>query len=300
MNIEFNAKVQALFQFEVRGPDGEIRRESGWSPNLVLDQGLELIGTGGCLNFCQVGSGVSTPLKTDKNLEVFVGETTKTPVGQIRPTWGMDSDEGFCWTRKIFRFEQGQAVGNISEVGVGGTDKGGTKVLFNRALIRDAQGFFATVAVMEDETLDVTVELRIYLDPNSRAYTVNMSGVEYSLRTESIFVAFNNPYLESAVHQFIPSGYSGAITSKTATPSGAPEYFTGQGASYSTRAYVPGSKKQIFDMYWGLNVGNSAPLRTVIVTTSLGAYQTEFSPVIPKTSDHILKLTFSITWDRYE
>ena len=106
MTIEFNAKVQALFQFEVRGPDGEIRKESGWSPNLVLDQGLELIGTGGCLNFCQVGSGVSTPLKTDKNLEVFVGETSNTPIGQIKPTWGMDSDEGFCWTIKIFRFEQ--------------------------------------------------------------------------------------------------------------------------------------------------------------------------------------------------
>lgn len=295
--MEIKAKVQAIFQFTVRDSEGNIKRESAEFPNIVLDQGLELLGTSDVMAFCHVGSGVTPPTKDNTALEVFVAESSTS----TSYTEGFHPTEGYCWGRRVFRFEQGVATGNISEVGVGGRDTLSQKVLFNRALVKDSQGFFATVTVMEDETLDVTVELRSYLNMKSQEYQVSMSGVPYSLRTEALLVdSPHNNYFSGAVSQDPPSGYSGGISSKTTYPEGYIASFSGSSASYSTREYVPGSKQKVLDMYWGLNAGNSAPLKTVVVPTNIGVYQTQFDPPINKTADHILKLTFTVSWSRYE
>lgn len=294
MIIDFKTRVQGLFKFEVRNGDGELKQDTGFIPNLVLDQGLELIGTKSPLDQCFVGGGVTTPQKTDTALEVPIASTTSSPPLHT-PSYGSNSDEGYIWVRKIFRFGQGQATGNISEVGVGSNG-----VLFNRSLVRDSQGLFATVTVMEDETLDVTVELRSYLDTSARQYQVTMSNVEYTLRTEPIVEHHYNWIFSGEVRAFEPMGYSGGIASRVGRPSGAISGWTGVSATYGTRSYVSGSKEKVIDLYWGLNAGNGAPLRTVVVPTTIGTYQTEFTPTIPKTSDHILKLTFKVTWDRYE
>lgn len=295
-SIGFNSKVQGLFQFEVRKADDSLVSQTTLFPNLVLDQGLELLGTHSPIEFCRVGSGVTTPQKSDIDLETTIATTSNVPEHARQPVSGYNADEGYVWTRKIFRFNQGQATGNISEVGVGGGGK-----LFNRSLVRDSTGLFATVTVMEDETLDVTVELRSYLDQETRTYNVLMSGINYTLRTEPLFEVGVSPYLFGAgVYQQYPTAYADGITSRIARPARSVAGFQGQGASYSNRGYVPGSKERVFDCYWGLSAGNGAPSRTFVIPTSIGSYQTEFSPTIPKTSDHILKITFKISWDRYE
>lgn len=293
--MNFNTKVQGLFKFEVRKAN-DLVSETDFIPNLVLDQGLELLGTHSPLDFCRVGSGVTTPQKTDQDLESPIASTSTSPEHARQPISGFNAEEGYVWTRKIFRFEQGQATGNISEVGVGGNGK-----LFNRSLVRDSTGLFATVTVMEDEALDVTVEIRAYLDQESRTYNVMMSGINYTLRTEPLFEV-GVPYLfvGGGVYQYYPEGYSSGITSRISRPSQSVSGFSGGGATHSTKEYVAGSKEKVFDCYWGLSAGNAAPSRTFVIPTSIGSYQTEFSPTIPKTSDHILKLTFKISWDRYE
>ena len=293
--MNFNTKVQGLFKFEVRKAN-DLVSETDFIPNLVLDQGLELLGTHSPLDFCRVGSGVTTPQKTDQDLESPIASTSTSPEHARQPISGFNAEEGYVWTRKIFRFEQGQATGNISEVGVGGNGK-----LFNRSLVRDSTGLFATVTVMEDEALDVTVEIRAYLDQESRTYNVMMSGINYTLRTEPLFeVGVPNLFVGGGVYQYYPEGYSSGITSRISRPSQSVSGFSGGGATYSTKEYVAGSKEKVFDCYWGLSAGNAAPSRTFVIPTSIGSYQTEFSPTIPKTSDHILKLTFKISWDRYE
>ena len=292
--VELESKVQAHFSFEVKKADGSTKEATGWFPNVVLDQGIELIGTSSILDKCVVGSGVTQPQSSDTNLEVFIAETGESPEDKREPTWGINKEEGYCWTRKIFRFGQGKATGNISEVGL----KAGN-TLFNRALVKDSQGFYATVSVMEDETLDVTVEIRTYLDLTSKEYTVEMSGVNYSMRTEALFAKFGEAYFKTSVKIENCYACSGGITSREVPPAGNIAGFKGQGATETQREYVPGSKEKIVDLYWGLNVGNRAPLRSVVVPSNIGTYQIEFSPVIPKTSDHVLKLTFAVSWDRY-
>lgn len=296
LDVNFNVKVQGLFKFEVRKANNDLVSETDFIPNLVLDQGLEVLGTHSPLEFCRVGSGVTTPQKSDIDLEHTIATTTSVPDSSTYITSGFNADEGYVWTRKIFRFNQGQATGNISEVGVGGNNK-----LFNRSLVKDSSGLFATVTVMEDETLDVTVEIRSYLDQEAHTYNVLMSGINYTLRTEPLFEAGVTSYLFSGgVYQQWPTAYADGIASRVGRPGRSIAGFTGTGASYSTREYVSGSKEKIFDCYWGLSAGNGAPSRTFVIATSIGSYQTEFSPTIPKTSDHILKLTFKISWDRYE
>lgn len=295
LDVNFDVKVQGLFKFEVRRANNDLVSETSFIPNLVLDQGLELLGAHSPIEFCKVGSGVTTPQKSDIDLENTIATTSSVP-NQTQPISGFNADEGYVWTRKIFRFDQGQATGNISEVGVGGNGK-----LFNRSIVRDSTGLFATVTVMGDETLDVTVEIRAYLDQESRTYNVMMSGINYTLRTEPLFEVGVSPYLfGGGVHQYQPEGYSSGITSRVSRPSQIVDGFAGGGSTYSTREYVAGSKEKVFDCYWGLSAGNAAPSRTFVIPTSIGSYQTEFSPTIPKTSDHILKLTFKISWDRYE
>lgn len=295
LDVNFDVKVQGLFKFEVRRANNDLVSETSFIPNLVLDQGLELLGTHSPIEFCKVGSGVTTPQKSDIDLENTIATTSSVP-DNTQPISGFNADEGYVWTRKIFRFNQGEATGNVSEVGVGGNGK-----LFNRSIVRDSTGLFATVTVMGDETLDVTVEIRAYLDQESRTYNVMMSGINYTLRTEPLFEVEVPPYLfGGGVHQYQPAGYSSGITSRVSRPSQIVDGFTGGGSIHSTREYVAGSKEKVFDCYWGLSAGNAAPSRTFVIPTSIGSYQTEFSPTIPKTSDHILKLTFKISWDRYE
>lgn len=295
LDVNFDVKVQGLFKFEVRRANNDLVSETSFIPNLVLDQGLELLGTHSPIEFCKVGSGVTTPQKSDIDLENTIATTSSVP-DNTQPISGFNADEGYVWTRKIFRFNQGEATGNVSEVGVGGNGK-----LFNRSIVRDSTGLFATVTVMGDETLDVTVEIRAYLDQESRTYNVMMSGINYTLRTEPLFEVGVPPYLfGGGVHQYQPAGYSSGITSRVSRPSQIVDGFTGGGSTHSTREYVAGSKEKVFDCYWGLSAGNAAPSRTFVIPTSIGSYQTEFSPTIPKTSDHILKLTFKISWDRYE
>lgn len=297
LDINFDVKVQGLFKFEVRKANNDLVSETSFIPNLVLDQGLELLGTHSPIDFCKVGSGVTTPQKSDLDLENTIATTSDVPENFRQPISGFNTDEGYVWTRKIFRYNQGQATGNISEVGVGGDGK-----LFNRSLVKDSTGLFATVTVMEDETLDVTVEIRAYLDQESRTYNVMMSGINYTLRTEPLFEVGvpNHLFGGGGVYQYHPVGYSSGITSRISRPSQSVSGFTGAGATYNTKEYVAGSKEKVFDCYWGLSAGNAAPSRTFVIPTSIGSYQTEFSPTIPKTSDHILKLTFKISWDRYE
>lgn len=295
LDINFDVKVQGLFKFEVRKANNDLVSETSFIPNLVLDQGLELLGTHSPIEFCKVGSGVTTPQKSDLDLENTIATTSGTPENFKQPISGFNADEGYVWTKAIFRYDQGQATGNISEVGVGGDGK-----LFNRSLVKDSTGLFATVTVMEDETLDVTVEIRAYLDQESRTYNVMMSGINYTLRTEPLFEVGVPNLFVGGVYQYQPTGYSSGITSRISRPSQSVSGFVGAGSTYDTRGYVAGSKEKVFDCYWGLSAGNEAPSRTFVIPTSIGSYQTEFSPTIPKTSDHILKLTFKISWDRYE
>lgn len=286
--MDINSKVQAVFQLEILDKNLNKKINTVEFPNIVLNQGLERLGYGEVFSYCRVGTGSSVPDKTQTQLDNQRAATSNVEAESS----GINASGGYIWFRKKFRFGAGVASGNLTEVGVGWNDND-TNTLFNRALIRDTQNNPTTVTVLNDEVLDVTVELRSYVSLLPTTSSVTISGTVYELKIQSLLSidsAFNIEYYCTGA-----TGYSGQIGTYSSGPTGRLDDF-----GVTNQPYAPGSLKRTFDLYWGLNQGNAAPLKTVVCWTPYCAYQVEYSPAIPKTSETVLRLTQEITWGRYE
>lgn len=290
-NLQLESEVQALFQFNIRKKGSkEIVKTTPWFPNIVLNNGLDRLGDGDVSSYCRVGVGGSTPIATQTQLDQQVAYT-----GAIEgsPQFGVNSAQGYSYIRKTFRFDTGVAAGNISEVGVGWAPEGDNN-LFNRALIRDTSNNITTVTVLTDEVLDVLVELRSYVSLTPKSALVSVSGTQYELTIQPYISSdssiFSNEYVCTG-----SNGYSGAIANATSTPAGGLGGF-----GVVNKTYIPGTLKRDFEVFWGLNEGNAAPLRTIVSSTPYCTYQVELTPAIPKTSETVLRLAFQVSWGRYE
>lgn len=300
-----NVRVQGRFKFVV-SKGGKITKESEWTDNLVLDNGLRNMGNQRFAAFCRVGSGSSEPTKEQTRLDAQVAATSSYPEGIQNPSTGIDLAREFFWTRYNFRFNTGQAAGRLSEVGVGWASDGDT--LFNRALLRDAKGQKVTIVVLEDETLDVFVEIRNYVSsaPVTHTMTAVVQGedntrreTEYSVKILPLYTAVapntvNNGVMLIKNNKGDISGYGSAIISTTTPPRSMIDAFEVQTQPYETPF------ERILEGYWGINQGNGVPLKTVLINTTIGTYQAEITPAFPKTPQYVLRLAFKISWGRYE
>jgi len=75
--LELNTKVAGYFKIEAQKLGEERRVIADWFPNLILNNGLNLIGNNdyNWLKYCQVGSGSGAPNITDTTLDNFVAST---------------------------------------------------------------------------------------------------------------------------------------------------------------------------------------------------------------------------------
>lgn len=289
--LKLKAEVQALFQFNVRKKGSEeVIKTTSWFPNIVLNNGLDRLGGGGVSAYCRVGVGASTPAATQTQLDQQVASTSDLQGGA---QFGVNSAQGYSYIRKTFRFDTGVAAGNISEVGVGWAGSGDNS-LFNRALIRDTSNNITTVTVLSDEVLDVLVELRSYVSLTPKSALVSVSGTQYELAIQP-YISSDGNIFSTAYACTGSNGYSGAIANATSAPAGHLGSF-----GVVNKTYIPGTLKRDFEVFWGLNSGNAAPLRTVVSSTPYCTYQVEMTPAIPKTSETVLRLAFQVSWGRYE
>lgn len=275
---------------------GTRRVVAPWFPNLILNGGLERFGAASdYLARCQVGAGSTTPAPTDTSLSSLVANSTDA----FTPVVGAQSSEPyFGWIRKGYRFAEGTAAGNLSEVGVGWTASGGG--LFSRALILDPGGTPTTISVAADETLDVIYELRIYPPTTEGSGVIELDGAEYEWTSKSGNVTTSgNPVDASTgvVVQLNPVyAYSGITGPVTGTPSGAN---TEIGVTRS--GYVANSRKISHIVSASLDQGNlpggikSLLLGSVVLR---GCYQIEFDPPIPKNNTKVFSLTVEVSWAR--
>ena len=287
MKLGIDNRVQAVFKLEVS--KGGVKKETNWFKNTVLDQGIQQLGYTGVLGYCRVGEGSSLPDKSQTDLDRQLAASTYV---NGPDQYGVNGSGGYAWIRRKFRFNAGQATGNLTEVGVGWEGAGNT--LFNRALIKDTQGNPTTVTVLSDEVLDVTVELRSYVSLLPTVSTVTISGLVYNVKVQAILEPKSNLFIEGYYCQN-STGYSGNITGYSNRPNGWIDNF-----GVTNQQYQGGSLKRSFDIYWGLSQGNTAPLKTVVSATPYCTYQVELDPAIPKTAETVLKLTQEVSWGRYE
>ena len=148
-------KIGGLYKIEaVNAKTGKKRLLADWFPNLITNIGLDRIATNAdFMSYCHVGTNSTTPTINDTALRTFVGSTNTITTS----TYTVNSTSPYYASFiRVYRFNAGIAIGNLSEVGIGWSATGTGSVLFSRALILDSYGNPTTITFLSDEYLDVT------------------------------------------------------------------------------------------------------------------------------------------------
>ena len=297
MNVQINNSVGARFKLIARkASTEEITRETEWFKNIVLDTGLNQMSVGTWIDRVRVGSGNSTPVASQTQLDNTIA-STNTVLSNGSISTQTTTSPYYVSATRTYRFAEGVAAGNISEVGCGW---GTGSALWNRALVKDLSGNPATITVLSDEFLDVIVEVRYYPTQSfSGSFNLlNKAGQIVSSHTYTGLPQFS----ESTSGTFTKLDgndvflYSGSMNSTTTGPSSSL-------GSVTTSSTYPSPKT--------LTCTNICPLasavgsiKTILQTFSIIAsgsgYKFEIAPPIVKTNQMVLSFTFSISWNRYE
>jgi len=306
VKVNVNSKVAGFYKLEAvkldkKGNETSRRLVADWFPNLVTNGGLNRMVSADYLYYCQVGSGSATPAFTDTALTSRIANNSSASV-----TNGyLSVSPYYAWKRIVYRFNEGVAAGNLSEVGVGWATTGS---LFSRALILDGLGDPTTVTILADETLDVTYELRLYPkltdDTGTVVFTGNIGGTyNWVIRPAQLGVGgwslgntmnSNYFYFMQPSTSFAGDGDIGPITgvpTGTAVPTG----------SAVIDAYVDNSLEVKSTITYSLTQGNHASgLKSLYFYVGAGSaiLQLSFTPAIPKTSNDILTFKIKHSWGR--
>lgn len=299
MNVQINNSVGARFKLVARkASTEEITRETEWFKNIVLDTGLNQMSVGTWIDRVRVGSGNSTPVASQTQLDNTIASTNTILSGSDSVTKQTTTSPYYVAAKRTYRFTEGVAAGNISEVGCGWGDG---LDLWNRALVKDLNGNPTTITVLSDEFLDVIVEVRYYP-------TQSFSG-NFNLLDNTGAIVSNHTFtglpqfgeIDTIYFNRVTSGYvycySGIMNDVTTEPS-----------SYLGYADViptyPSPKTLTCTSSLPLTDANGS-IRTVLqffstISSGGSTYKFEINPPIVKTNQMVLSFTFSISWDRYE
>lgn len=292
-------RMTGRFKFTAIGLDGRERPLTGWISNLVLDSGLNLLGTQNVLSYCHVGTSNTAATVGQTALVAWIAASSS-----IQETSVSSQASAPYYGRIVrrYRFNQGVATGNLNEVGVGVV--GSNSSMWSRAVIVDEFGTPTTITVLATEVLDVTYELRLYPPlVDGGPVTINIAGVNYDVTWRAANVTGNvwSSWLGQSV-SYTPSGgntygvYNGLMNASiTGWPSG-----TSQSGSPVTAAYSNNSLQRDATVSFGLNEGNlSGGIKSTSLYTSVGGYQFQFNNPIPKDGTKTLTLTHRVSWSRY-
>jgi hypothetical protein len=307
------AKLGGMYKLEaVNAENGQRRVLADWFPNLITTAGLEYICNSGRqsynLDWCQVGTGSTTPQYTDTQLAQRLAGTD---LQQTRSGW-FSPTEYYAYAQVTYRFTPGQATGNISEVGVGWSSSGN---LFSRALVLDEFGAPTTVTVLSNEYLEVTYQVRHYAGTVDQTGQCELDGVTYDWTvrgcdldnidndnspppygwqhltryTQGFGLKWNEYYnyvyetdVLASINAF-PTGTSDALSNSNGAALGA---FLG--GTSTTVVYYTNIPLQYGNFATGLGIW--------LVRAAHAGYQVKFSPKIPKTSYYTLNLRLAITY----
>lgn len=293
-------RLAGFFKIEAFKP-GQYRRVlADWFPNLILDAGLNRMGTGTWLSAVQVGTDNTPPSISDTGLFGYVAGSSTT---QSTSSGVSGSAPWYGFVGRTYRFGAGDAAGNLAEVGAGWATSGAS--LFSRALIVDQFGSPTTITVLGDEYLDVSYQIRLYSPNVDSTYSISISGSPYDLTTRAS-VASSSSYWTPGVglvddnpvyslNSF--AAWDGALGTVTQLPSGTN---VSDSLNLSPLSYSNNSFQKDFTVVVGLNDGNGTGfINTTLVQTTIGAFQNFYDPDIPKDSSSVLTLNYRVSWARY-
>lgn len=296
--------LKGLFKMVATNAKGERRVVADWFDNLILNAGLDRLGstTEGVIAGVHVGTGNTPPAVGQTALVNPVAYSGDQPSGaRVR---GFDSvSNQYVFGRSTYRFAAGTAAGNLAEVGAGWPSG-----LFSRALIKDGNGDPITVTVLPDETLDVIYELRVYIPSADVTTTVNISGTDYAVVIRARDINDNasnglwNPFMLWDTGSGVNTSTSistyaqgpGALGDVLSAPAGT---YVGTGTGAFLGSYVPGSFERTYRTTWGLEQGDG-PIGAITMGARTGAFKASFTPSIPKDNTKILTIDWKVSFTR--
>lgn len=295
---------EGRFKLEAFNPETGERHSTGWFDNLILNNGLETVGTVAPCNGCRVGTSGDAVDVSQTSLVAhlaYTNTTTSTVYG-----WDTVGNE-YGYFRRTYRFAAGVATGTLREVGVSYSSSSG---MFSRALIVDGSGTPTPFTVEADQILDVTYELRYYPKITDTVTVVNINGTDHTFTIRPDNADVN---LASASYvRFLGAGGStvGMQGMSTATVSsyGAISLFgtyleslSGtSGVSSSTvviSPYVNGSHERVYN-YTFTPAQGSVPIVAFLFGSACGNWKATVSPAIPKDATKQLTISTKISWGR--
>lgn len=305
--------LEGRFKFVATKLDGSQRVLADWHENLILDAGLERLGTDGVWDRCYVGAGNTAPAAGQTALVSPVASTTNVTAiagGTNTPT------NTYCFARQTYRFAAGVAAGNLSEVGVGWATG-----LFSRALIKDEEGDPTTITVLSDEFLDVTYEARMYPVMTDQVFTVTINGTPYEFTARPVrfsgnhgsgnlewptrlaallsngMIAAGGGAGASAMQAYGTDASLAAVTASSINGTQLVSNGSTGNASNFIGSYASGSYERSIRTTFGIAAGSSA-FGGFVVISYCGDYQMVVDPPLPKDGTKVLTLDFTVSWGR--
>lgn len=296
MKMNVAVKAKGRYRLSVCGADGQAKRETPWFDNLITDNGLDLMYSGGYLSACAVGTSNAAPAVTDAQLGALLASTTNVSRSDGK---NIATSPYYLFQVATFEFGLGDVVGNVAEVGVGSNATN----LFSRALIEDSGGNPTTITVLSDEILRVEYELRVSIPEVDTSGTFDIDGTTYTWTGRASDI-------DSSIWQLPGDGprtrvelvrfYEGGISSITGVPSGA----SNNSDSTTSDPYIDGDHAETFAAMADLSTANFAGgvgalwFRCGVFGSLTSAFQIGFSPKIPKTATEKLTVTVTHSWGR--
>ena len=280
----------------IKASTGEVVEERKFD-NLITDLGMNEFGVAGQAYsfYVYVGAGNTPEAVTDTvmgNLLYATLTQSQPRVSVVGPAPDYVASSTYVWD-----FEPKGVAYNVSEVGVGWSHTS-ISALFSRALVKDSNGQPIVISVLADEFLRVTYTLKMYPDLSEKVTQIVVNGTTYTITARPASVTSNVVTADRAAQPRFINLFKNTFTFApiTSLPT---DYFE-PSVSLTKQAYVAGSYKaaaavtfspsQYNVAFSGFVVGSYTPFQT----TS----QIKIEPLLTKTSQHSLTLTFVQAWSR--
>lgn len=292
--------------------------------NLITDVGLNRIGTvntENTVNSAQaavtsfnslcgrfvVGSGNTPPSVSDTALQNLVASQSVDSVDFVAGT--SSYADGYYELVVSHQFGQGEAEGNLSEIGIQVSPPGGA--LWSRALILDGVGNPTTITVRDSDFLTCYYTLRINIPQQDSVYNIDVDYGEGLVVPTVVTIrplVADNPTVAGGwgLQTVCVSGVN--IASRVSAWTGglaAPNATNPLGTAIDTTSssdvrvtYEFGSFKRFITSKKGLGQFNSNNIQTVAVHSLMGAWQVNFNPPLEKGNTQTMDLTFGYSWAR--
>ena len=297
IKLGMSGKYKIMVGKKPGGVESEQRIVTDWFPNLITNGGLERLAEhefDDISAYCQVGTGSTAPAFTDTTLISYLANTKS-----VSDVDSVNLITLYQQKIRTYSFGEGVAAGNLAEVGVGWATSGS---LFSRALILDSEGDPTTITVLSDEYLTVIYSYRIYGiladTTGSVTFTGDIGGTYgYTIRHGRYRIGYyefglNRAMNWNAINQFC-TVFDGTIGAINEDPSG-----NASGSTNTVAAYTPSSLLIATTVSLTPAQGNFDDSIKSCRFPLNCFWQVEFDPVIPKTDQDSLSLTFELTWGR--